>query len=689
MKNIYVTWLEEGSGKTAIVVTIIKRLLSKVVKVGFFRPIITSKEDYLTAFVQDYFQLENCSYGILFEEAQNYIQSDKYEELMMQILQHYKDLESKCDIVLCVGSDYGALSEALTFDFNIDVANNLDTFLLPIIKGYQKNSSEIMAAIEGMLYTLKERDADLLACIVNRVQEDRVSDVLENATKLQLPLYCVIDDPVLALPSVGDLMRALDAKLLYGSKEFLARDVMQFKIAAMELDNFLSHLQKGDVIITPADRADIILGALLSFGSENYDEIAGIVLTGNFALPSNIAKLIQGLRRVDVPILKVQSDTFTTATAAHALEVQLNPKNRLKIARAVGIVEDGVDFETLSQKVFTVKKNTKMTPMMFEYSLLSRAKEHQKHIVLPEGDEARILKAVAILVVQNIVQVTLLGNVERIQARIKSLNLSLEGVSIIDPKESELRKKFAKEYAKIRAHKHVTIEHAYDAMEDVNYFGTMYVHMGYADGMVSGAVHTTGATVRPALEIIKTAPESSIVSSVFFMCLKDRVLVYGDCAINPNPDAQQLCDIALTSAKTAKKFGIEPKVAMLSYSTGSSGKGSMVDKVIEATQCAHTKAPKLLLEGPIQYDAAIDKSVAKVKLPDSKVAGEATVFIFPDLNTGNNTYKAVQRSAGALAIGPVLQGLNKPINDLSRGCLVEDVVNTIAITAIQSQGDAL
>jgi phosphate acetyltransferase len=305
--------------------------------------------------------------------------------------------------------------------------------------------------------------------------------------------------------------------------------------------------------------------------------------------------------------------------------------------------------------------------------------------VLPEGSEERILRAAEILIRRDVADLILLGNSQEISQKISFLGLHLHQVDIIDPMNSELTERFAGIYVELRRHKGMTVERARDTVTDVSYFGTMMVYDGLADGMVSGAIHTTGETIRPAFEIIRTRPGVSIVSSVFLMCLPDKVLIYGDCAVNPNPDAEDLADIAITSSGTAAAFGIEPRVAMLSYSTGASGKGADVEKVREAVRIARARRPDLKLEGPIQYDAAVDASVARSKLPDSEVAGHATVFIFPDLNTGNNTYKAVQRSAGAVAIGPVLQGLNKPVNDLSRGCTVTDIVNTVTITAIQAQ----
>ncbi len=343
-----------------------------------------------------------------------------------------------------------------------------------------------------------------------------------------------------------------------------------------------------------------------------------------------------------------------------------------------------VDIEELAEMIETAKSEI-VTPIMFEYVLFNRAKQNRKHIVLPEGNDDRVLKAASILLKKNIVDITLLGNKDEINKKANEIGISLEGAMVINPISNVFLEEYAEAYFNLRKHKGISMETATKTMQDVSYFGTMMVYKGHADGMVSGAAHTTQHTIRPSFEFIKTKPGISIVSSSFFMCLKDRVLVYGDCAVNPNPTAEQLADIAISSAQTATMFGIEPRIAMLSYSTGTSGKGPEVEKVREATEIIKKRRPDLKTEGPIQYDAAVDAAVAKTKMPDSKVAGKATIFIFPDLNTGNITYKAVQRSANALAIGPVLQGLNKPVNDLSRGCLVADIVNTVVITAIQAQ----
>jgi len=389
-----------------------------------------------------------------------------------------------------------------------------------------------------------------------------------------------------------------------------------------------------------------------------------------------------------VPIISVPTDTFTSAINASEVQATMQPGDERRIAAALGAFETHVDRNVLKTRI-NVVRSTRVTPLMFEYELIERAKSDHKHIVLPEGTEPRILRAAEILMKRSVAELTLLGNVEKIRHIGGSLGLDLNGIHMIDPVTSPHRENLASTYYELRRHKGLSKELAWDTTADVSYFGTLLVQAGLADGMVSGAAHTTGDTIRPAFEIIRTRPDVSLVSSVFFMCLPDRVIVYGDCAVNPNPDAAQLADIAASAARTAAMFGIEPRVAMCSYSTGTSGAGKDVDKVREATRMVKARFPELKVEGPIQYDAAVDAGVARTKMPDSEVAGQATVFIFPDLNTGNNLYKAVQRSSGAVAVGPVLQGLNRPVNDLSRGCTVTDIVNTVAITVIQAQAKAV
>ena len=409
-----------------------------------------------------------------------------------------------------------------------------------------------------------------------------------------------------------------------------------------------------------------------------------MILNGGLTLHPAIAALVSGLGQ-RLPIIETGFGTFETASRVAATRGRVTSKSDRKIDTALALMDAHVDTADMLAHL-AIEVPSVVTPQMFTYQLLDQARADRRRIVLPEGDDDRILRAAGRLLQRCVADLTILGDEAQIRARAAELGLDLSSAAVIDPKTSELCDQFAEQYAQLRAHKGVTVEQARETIHDVSYFGTMLVHNDMVDGMVSGARHTTAHTVRPAFEIIKTLPDVSTVSSVFLMCLADEVLAYGDCAIVPDPDAEQLADIAISSARTAAQFGIDPRVAMLSYSTGTSGTGADVDKVRAATELVREREPDLLVEGPIQYDAAVEPSVAKTKMPDSAVAGRATVLIFPDLNTGNNTYKAVQRSAGAIAIGPVLQGLNKPVNDLSRGALVEDIVNTVAITAIQAQG---
>jgi phosphate acetyltransferase len=376
--------------------------------------------------------------------------------------------------------------------------------------------------------------------------------------------------------------------------------------------------------------------------------------------------------------------TFTTAERVMRVRGPITKDSSRKIETAHRAFAEQVDQAALLAAI-DISGSQVRTPLMFEYQLMERARADRQRIVLPESQDDRILEASAILLRRGVADLTLLGEENSVRARASALGLDLDEASIVSPFDADLVEMFAAAYAEARAHKGMTVERAREIVTDISYFGTLMVELGLADGMVSGAVNTTAHTIRPALEFIKTKPGVSTVSSVFLMCLADRVLVYGDCAVIPEPTTEQLADIAISSAETARQFGIEPRVAMLSYSTGTSGSGADVEKVRAATALLAERSPDLLLEGPIQYDAAVDPEVARTKLPDSPVAGRATVFIFPDLNTGNNTYKAVQRSANAVAIGPVLQGLRKPVNDLSRGALISDIVNTVAITAIQAQ----
>ncbi len=691
--NIYVAGAEQGSGKSAIVLAIMDYLSGHAEKIGFFRPVIqnTASSDYLTCLIATRYGLTDSYdslYGCSQETANEYLKENRYQDLLKLILARYKELVDFYDIILCAGTNFKSAGVAIEFDFNIDVANNLGCFIIPVINGNNRTTEQVLTATSSFHKLLHERDSDILATIINRVDpqlKNEIAQAVATSTSSKSNLTYVLPEVAsLNKPTVGDIARALDTKILYSSAETLNREVDNFIIAAMTMEDYLNHIEQGSLIITPGDRADIIVSTLMSYTSLAYPQVSGILLTGNIAPNLSVKRLLSGLGEPPFAILSTHTDTFTTTKAVNAINVELNADNERKIATILGLAEANIDLPSLGKRIDTSRSN-RVTPLMFEYDLVQTAKLNKRHIVLPEGTEERILRAAEIILLRGICDITLLGDPDLINEKIQAMGLDIEQVTIIDPQTSSLRESFADTYFELRKHKGISREMALDTMADVSYFGTMLVHTNRVSGMVSGSVHTTQHTIRPAFEIIRTSPDTKIVSSVFFMCLDDRVLVYGDCAVNPNPDAHQLADIAINSALTAATFGIEPRVAMLSYSTGESGKGVAVDKVREATKIAKQLRPDLKIEGPMQYDTAIDAQVAQTKLPDNDVAGCATVFIFPDLNTGNNTYKAVQRSTNAVAIGPILQGLNKPINDLSRGCNVTDIVNTVTITAIQAQ----
>jgi phosphate acetyltransferase len=692
MPGIYIMSSEPQSGKTLAVLGVMEALAGRVHRLSVFRPLIREGDDQdrLLNLVSSRYSLRGSyedMYGTTYARARELLTADKPEDLYREVLERFRRLESTSDLVVCIGTDYRSVSSALEFEFNMEVANNLGTPVMPMIKGLHRNPALIVDMAKVLLSALKDKGIELLSLVVNRVHPDEKENVYTALTHAfpEVPrIHVLPENPLLGTASVREIADALKAVMISGDAAWLEGEVKHVKIAAMELPHFLDHIEDGSLIITPGDRSDIILGSLTADMSRSYPRIAGLLLTGGIPPAQQVRKLLDGLDVAPLPVLSVQTDTFTTAMHVNAVEPSIVHGNTRKIAAVLGMVESSVDLPALLERI-AVARAKKQTPLMFQYELIERSKRQRRSIVLPEGEEERILRAAEIVLLRGICDITLLGNPDEIRKKINALGLSLGDVQIIDPVSSDLRRQFADAYFNARKHKGISSEMAYDTMSDVSYFGTMMVQLGYADGMVSGSVHTTAHTIRPALEFVKTRPGISIVSSVFFMCLADQVLVYGDCAINPEPTAEQLADIAVSSSETALAFGIEPRIAMLSYSTGESGKGQEVEKVRTATAIARERRPDLKIEGPIQYDAAVDADVAKVKLPKSEVAGQATVFIFPDLNAGNNAYKAVQRSANALAIGPVLQGLNKPVNDLSRGATVPDIVNTIAITAIQAQ----
>jgi phosphate acetyltransferase len=535
---------------------------------------------------------------------------------------------------------------------------------------------------------LVNEHASLAAIVANRVDPEQMAAITEaigpaTADYGDIPVWSIPEDAMLVAPTFRALVDAVEGERYQGDDDLFDREVLGIVVSAMSMENVLTRLVPGAAVVIPGDRPEVLLAVLMAHEAGTFPQLAGVVLNGGYTLSPTIERLLAG-HGSGLPIVQTQLNTFETVLRIVRTRGRLAAESPRKLDLALDLFQQHVPVRAILNLIDTATSSA-ITPLMFEYGLLDRATADVRHIVLPEGEDDRILKAAHVLLARRAATLTILGDPTLIRERATSMGLDLDEASLVSPFDPDLRDQFAQVYADARAHKGMTHERARDLVTDVSYFGTMMVHLGMADGMVSGAAHTTAHTIRPAFEIIKTTPGVSNVSSVFFMCLPDRVLVYGDCAVIPDPTADQLADIAISSARTASEFAIEPRIAMLSYSTGTSGEGDAVEKVRQATALVREREPDLLVEGPIQYDAAADVTVAAAKLPESSVAGHATVFIFPDLNTGNNTYKAVQRSAGAVAIGPVLQGLKKPINDLSRGALIEDIVNTVAITAIQAQ----
>lgn len=695
-KTIFIASAEPFSGKSLIALGLVNMLLGKAQKIGYFKPIINhdpkEKKDVHIQTIIEHFSLPinfEDAYAFTRQEAMRHLESESQGEMIDTIISKFKKLEENYDFTILEGSDYEGEGAAFEFESNIKIAKNLNAPAILVVSGEKKTTAQVINDVLNLLRNFEAREVQVLAIVANKVEPEQVDDV-RLILGAQLPadtiLAIIPADKALQNPTIKDLYQHLGGKLLFG-EEYLSNQVDNFVTGAMHVPNFLNHIKENVLIVTPGDRGDIIIGSLQANLSTSYPKVAGIILTAGSEPEEPIVRLIKGLQNV-VPIISVKTGTFQTITEIASVKPRITPDNIKKIQLAIDTFNKHVDVLSLDKKIVTYESDG-MTPHMFQYQLGKWAKQKIKNIVLPEGNDDRVLKAAARLMSQEIVTLTLLGNPVEIGASVKRLGINLDDrVKIIDPADSEYYTDYVDTLYQLRKDKNVTLEMARDLMTDVSYFGTMMVFKGDADGMVSGATHTTQHTIRPALQFVKTKPGISTVSSVFFMCLEDRVSVFGDCAVNPNPTAEQLAEIAISSAETSRRFGIEPRIAMLSYSSGTSGVGEDVEKVRRATEIVKEKRPDLKVEGPIQYDAAVDPVVGKQKMPSSEVAGQASVLIFPDLNTGNNTYKAVQRETGALAIGPMLQGLNKPVNDLSRGCTVDDIFNTVIITAIQAQEEA-
>ncbi|MGW1588415.1 phosphate acetyltransferase [Streptomyces sp. NPDC002386] len=685
-RSVYVTGIDRGDGRQVVELGVMELLTRQVDRVGVFRPLVHDGPDRMFELLRTRYRLSQdpaTVYGMDYVEASALQAEQGTDELVSTLVDRFHLVARDYDVVLVLGTDFAGTQLPDELSLNARLANEFGASVIPVVGGRTQPADSVRAEIRNAFRAYDGLGCDVLAMVANRVdREDRDEIAGRLADRLPVPVYVLPDEPALSAPTVAQIAQTLGARVLLGDDSGLARDALDFVFGGAMLPNLLTALTPGCLVVTPGDRADLVVGSLAAH-SAGTPPIAGVLLTLNEVPRQEILTLAARLAP-GTPVISVAGNSFPTAERLFSMEGKMTAATPRKAETALGLFERYADSADLARRV-SAPSSDRVTPMMFEHKLLEQARSDRRRVVLPEGSEERVLHAAEVLLRRGVCDLTLLGPADGIRKKAADLGIDLGDSQVIDPATSELRDAFAERYAQLRAHRGVTVELAYDVVSDVNYFGTLMVQEGLADGMVSGSVHSTAATIRPAFEIIKTRPDSSIVSSVFFMCLADKVLVYGDCAVNPDPNAEQLADIAIQSAVTAARFGVEPRIAMLSYSTGTSGSGADVDKVRQATELARSRRPDLKIEGPIQYDAAVEPSVAATKLPGSEVAGQATVLIFPDLNTGNNTYKAVQRSAGAIAVGPVLQGLRKPVNDLSRGALVQDIVNTVAITAIQAQ----
>ncbi len=682
-KSVFIASSERQVSKSAIALGVLDLLTRQVRRVAVFRPLVQSLEhDALSEALLPgsgrHKQEFATAVGVTYADF-----AADQAEAIDTIVRKYSALADTHDAVVVLSSDYTDIEVGTELDHNALIAANLNTPVLYVCRTARRSPKQVRRLTAAAIEAFEARYNTVIGVALTHADPADAEQLIAAVRKVRdVPISVLPHNPVLAAPSVGAQFAAVDAKHWLGQPEFLTHESLHVIVAAMTLPNLLPRLKREATVIMPADRLDLLPGLIMAHRSPDHGPLAGLVLTGGFEVPETVSKLFAD-SAIDLPIAVTQGDTFPTAIALEKVRgTSTGSPRKREVARA--LFTENVDEEALLAAIDLPRTEIR-TPTMFEHQIMQQARSNKQRIVLPESTDDRILRAADVVLQRKVAELILLGDSGKISARATELGLNLTDATVINPEDPKLLEEFSAEYAKLRAHKGITLEQATEKMRDLSYFGTMMVHLGMADGMVSGAVNTTANTIRPSLEFIKTVPGLSVVSGSFLMCMSNRVVVYADCAVNPDPTPEQLADIAISSARTAENFGIEARVAMLSYSTGDSGSGAEVDKVRAATELVRERAPEIKVEGPIQFDAAVDEVVAKKKMPDSEVAGRATVFIFPDLNTGNNTYKAVQRTSGAVAIGPMLQGLRRPVNDLSRGALVDDIVSTITITAIQAQ----
>jgi phosphate acetyltransferase len=680
-------------GLTSVALGLVRALDSRGVRVAFFKPIgqfygNTSGTERSTHFVRSTTALQPTA-PLPLDEAEHLILSHRLDDLLSRVVGDFHRSAGDADIVVVEGLVHTP-DTPLEVELNAQLIKTLSAEVI-LVGAYRDGPpQEFVERIElaAVQYTGGHNER-VLGVIANRVKgpqpqmrEQLVEALGRSGGGLRL-IGAIPDNVEIAAHRTVDVVRHLGAEVL-NEGELMQRRVKRFTLLARTVPNLIHTLSPGSVLVTPCDRSDVVL--LVAMGAISGIPIAGLILTGDRTeLPFGVLELCAPAFATGLPVLRVGTTSWETAQSITQMSTEIPADDLERVQLSMSYVAEHLDADFIARHS-AVPVEARMSPAAFCYRLTELARSRRARIVLPEGTEPRTVRAAAICAERNIARCVLLGDPEEVRRVAAGLEIELPAnVEVIDPRG--VRDRYVGALVEMRRHKGMTEKNAAELLEDNVWLGTLMLARGEVDGLVSGAVHSTANTIRPALQIIKTKPDARVVSSIFFMCLPDEVVVYGDCAVNPDPDVETLCDIAIQSADSARRFGITPRVAMLSYSTGDSGSGSDVDKVREATRLVAQRRPDLVVDGPLQYDAATNAQVAAQKAPNSPVAGKATVFVFPDLNTGNTTYKAVQRSANVISIGPMLQGLNRPVNDLSRGALVDDIVYTIAITAVQAQGD--
>ena len=698
MINIFIAPTGLHSGLSSISIALLHALDTQGIKASFFKPVAPYKEGEIersTQMVKQNYPL-NPPQPMPLKQAQQLISTGQLDRLLEDLVGLHHIATSGTEVTIVEGL-VPDRSEPYTAKINAEIAKALNADVILITSANNRSNSEIQsdinlnAAIFGGF-----KAGNIIGAIINKygtpekshfmLSNNEDSDVqrFEKLKKIELDNCRVLGtipwQRNLISPRTLDIARQLQAET-FNEGDLATRRVNTITLCARTLPNMLNRLTAGTLIVTPGDRVDIILACALA--ETNGTPLAGLVLTGGLFPEEDVMRLCQKAIANGLPILTTDSDTFACASQLDRIDTAVPEDDLQRIDLIRAHIAEHIDIQALLSAI-NAPHAVRLSPAAFRFQLVERSRANLQRIVLPEGEEPRTIQAATICQQRGIAKCILLGKKDVIFQVAEAQGIELPAdLEIMDP--DHIREDYVPDMVELRKHKNLTAPMASAQLEDNVVLGTMMLALDHVDGLVSGAIHTTANTIRPAMQLIKTAPGAKLVSSVFYMCLPEQVLVYGDCAVNPDPNAEELADIAIQSADSALAMGIEPKVAMISYSTGASGTGSDVEKVKQATAIAKKLRPDLIIDGPLQYDAATTASVAKSKAPNSPVAGQATVLVFPDLNTGNTTYKAVQRSAHVISVGPMLQGLRKPVNDLSRGALVEDIVYTIALTSIQAQ----